>query len=286
MMSYQVIVGQLKARTAVHIGSGQETDTSDDLIRRDGAGKPVIPGTAIAGALRALLTRLGPRLGAGECKALAGDDGLPCPCGVCRLMGNINPSTEGEGAAASRLLVFNAALHGEESRPPTQVRDGVGIDRVSGAAARAGAVKFDLETLPAGTVFNLRLELRHTTPEDEALLAAALAEWQAGRLWLGGDVARGLGAFALSGLNFKALNLHNVANLMTFLRAEKPWEEAEEKAEWLAQSLARLDKTRSDNEYAARRWVSFQGTLQAEGPLLTTDTTIAGLYGFDHAPLL
>lgn len=286
-MAYQVIVGQLEARTAVHIGSGQETDTSDALIRRDGAGQPIIPGTAIAGALRALLTRLGPRLGAGECKALGEDDGKPCPCGVCKLMGNINPSDEGDGQAeASRLLIFNATLHGGQPDPLPIVRDGVGIDRASGAAARAGAVKFDFETLPAGTVFDLRIELRNTTPEDEQLLAAALAEWQAGRLWLGGNVARGLGAFVLKHVAFKALDLNDAANLIIFLKGDAPWERAVEKPTWLADSLARIAKTPSDNEHAARCWLDFQGTLQAEGPFLTNDPTAAGLSGFDHAPLL
>ena len=51
-MKYRVITGTLKARTAVHVGSGEGNDLADALLRRDTEGTILIPGTAIAGALR------------------------------------------------------------------------------------------------------------------------------------------------------------------------------------------------------------------------------------------
>ncbi|NLG83294.1 MAG: hypothetical protein GX493_01515, partial [Firmicutes bacterium] len=177
----------LRARTAVHIGSGRGNDLTDALVRRDATGRPFIPGTSIAGALRALLTRLAPRLGSEPCHALTRQEGS-CKCGVCKLFGDINPSDEpGAESAASRIVVYDAQLVGEDWA--TTIRDGVGSDRTTGTAARACGVKFDLEVIPAGSRFELRLELCDTEPEDEKLLAAGLAEWQAGRLWLGGRVA-------------------------------------------------------------------------------------------------
>ena len=290
-MTYSIITASLVARTAIHLGSGQESGVTDALIRRDGSGRPLIPGTALAGALRAMLTRLGPRLaGVGLCVALqhkAEDKAArqSCQCGVCRLFGDINPSDDsGSHSTASKVLVFNAQLAGEP--PPSAVRDGVGINRTTGAAARAGAVKFDLEVLPAGATFTLRLELRNQDAQDEALLAAGLAEWQAGRAWLGGRVGRGLGAFALQELTFAQLDLNQTDTLLAFLGADEPAAAAQPLAGWLADRLGQVTVTASPSPFAARRWFEVTATLQAGGPLLTNDTTTAGLTGFDHAPLL
>jgi CRISPR/Cas system CSM-associated protein Csm3 (group 7 of RAMP superfamily) len=287
-VTYSVITGRLVARTAVHVGSGEGTGTTDALIRRDAAGNALIPGTAIAGALRALLTRLAPRLGSPVCHVMTGAS-TPCDCAVCRLFGDANPSDEGDTLSqASHILVFNAKLDGSSG---TVIRDGVGINRATGTAARAGAVKFDLEVLPAGAAFDLRIELRGTSPEDEQLLAVALAEWCAGRAWLGGRVARGLGAFSLRELSYAARDLDEPSELMAFLCAPEPWVAARQVPGWLN---ARLDEARAqpvaaagdDHPSVVRCWVSFEGTLQAEGLLLSSDATVAGKAGFDNAPLL
>lgn len=289
-MTYRVITATLAARTAVHIGGGEGNDLTDALVRRDVEGRPFIPGTAIAGALRTLITRLAPRLGEEPCRVLSEkyeDRRKSCDCAVCRLFGDVNPSDEeGSTSAASRLLVFNARPAG--TLPCPLVRDGVGIDRVTGAAARAGAVKFDLEVLPAGTTFELRMELRDSSLEDERLLAAGLAEWEAGRLWLGGRVARGLGAFDLHNLQFKTLGMDTPTQILTFLRDDKPWQQAQLVDGWLKERLSSISLNAADGgpDAVVRGWLSLTATLQAEGPLLTNDTLAAGASGFDHAPLL
>ncbi|OQA15238.1 MAG: RAMP superfamily protein [Chloroflexi bacterium ADurb.Bin360] len=284
-MTYRVITATLTARTALHIGSGEGNDLTDALLRRDAHGQPLLPGTAIAGALRSLLSRLAPRFGSPLCAALTGS-GNSCACAVCHLFGDVNPTDEGDSeSAASRLLVFNAQLEGDS--PSSLIRDGVGIDRVTNAAARASAVKFDLEVLPAGAVFGLRMELRNAGSEDEALLAAGLAEWQAERLWLGGRVARGLGAFRLEHLEYKTFPLLLPERVMAFLRTDKPWEQAQVLPDWLTAQLALLHPVSDnrDSEAVAQGWVTLTGTLQAEGLLLTNDTLASGASGFDHAPL-
>lgn len=288
MNMYRVITGQLVSRTAVHIGAGEGNDTTDALLYRDARGNLLIPGTAIAGALRSLLTRLAPRFCTSVCKALDRDDGQPCTCHVCRLFGDVNPSNEiGKKVAASRVLVYNAQFSGAPTS--TQIRDGVGIDRVSRTSARTGAVKFDLETIPAGSTCELRLELRGTNAEDEQLLAAGLAEWQAGRVWLGGRVARGLGAFDLRNIRLVTRNLNDSNQLMSVLKADKPWEDAPEVSDWLSACVGQLGVSPSPTDKPlplACRWVSAEFILQAEGPLLTHDATTHGLSGFDYAPLL
>lgn len=60
-MTFQAITANLVLRTAVHVGTGNDTETVDDLLRRDNRGRPLIPGTAITGALRSIATRLAPR---------------------------------------------------------------------------------------------------------------------------------------------------------------------------------------------------------------------------------
>ncbi len=300
-MKYQVITGTLQARTAVHVGSGEGNELADALLRRDVQGCIIIPGTAIAGALRTMLTRLAPRLGGGVCKALAGADSdeKGCDCRVCRLFGDVEPSDEGNSAsAASRLLVFNARLS-ENSGSGTLIRDGVGIDRASGTAARSAAAKFALETLPSGAEFTLRMELREETPaeriQDEQLLTVALAEWQEGRAHLGGNVARGLGAFQLKDVCYYKRDLGDPDELMAFLRSSRPWQGVREEVNWFQDrldgamqrivDLNDIPQTTADLPIS-RGWAEWTFTLQAKGPLLTNDATAAGLSGFDHAPLL
>jgi len=285
---YKVITGKLEARTAIHLGSGQGNDLTDSLVRRNAQGQPFIPGTSIAGALRALLTRLAPRIGFGLCKALDRSGG-PCNCGACHLFGDINPSEEPDSESrASRVLIFDTFP--AQGEPQIMIRDGVGIDRKSGAAARAGAVKFDLETVAAGSVFELRMELVDSSPEDEKLLAAGLAEWQAGRFWLGGQVGRGLGAFTLSNLEYKTLGLDTPAQVLSFLKSDDPWQIASVQPDWLQDRVNSLDGNRcsfeSQPNTVARGWFLLTGILQADGAVLANDILTAGVSGFDHAPML
>jgi CRISPR/Cas system CSM-associated protein Csm3 (group 7 of RAMP superfamily) len=205
------------------------------------------------------------------------------------LLGDINPSDEGTLSQASRLLIFNA--ESSNTKPPL-IRDGVGINRVTGAAARAGAVKFDLEVLPPGVTFDLRMELRDPNAMDKQLLAAALAEWKAGRVWLGGRSARGLGAFKLEVVECVERDLNQPSQLMAFLNSPKPWDGDDVKPDdtWVETHLPTTETIapwpEENDVTVARNWVSFEGTLQAKGPFLTNDTTHAGLSGFDHAPLM
>lgn len=308
-MRFQAITATLKLRTPLHVGTGRGTETADDLLRRDARGRLLIPGTALAGALRSIATRLAPRLGdPNDCLALIGSDASTspaCRCLTCRLFGTVNPKDEArrEGESqeewlnrtgrATGVLIYDAVLETAD----VQIRDGVGIDRTTGAAARREHVKFDLEVLPAGAEFKLRIELDRRLGESEAiqskavqLLAAALAEWQAGRGVVGGRVARGLGAFDLNHVRFITRDLAKVDTLMTFLRDGPPWDaKDDEDSAWIAEkvkSVSVIPARAKPDLPVARSWALAEFTLAATGPFLTHDLTQAGRSGFDHAPVL
>ncbi|MBK7202470.1 MAG: hypothetical protein IPH87_18250 [Anaerolineae bacterium] len=71
-MTELLIIAALKMHTALHIGGMGGDHVTDDLVRRDAQGRLFIPGSAIAGPLRAILTRLASRLGSDPCQALRG----------------------------------------------------------------------------------------------------------------------------------------------------------------------------------------------------------------------
>jgi CRISPR/Cas system CSM-associated protein Csm3 (group 7 of RAMP superfamily) len=291
-MTFRAITATLRLRTALHIGTGQDSETTDDLLRRDARGRLLIPGTAIAGALRSLATRLAPRFrGEQLCQALKGPmTNQACQCLVCRLFGDVNPSEENEEASAARVLVYDAVL---ADVPGLQIRDGVGIDRVTGAAARRERIKFDYEVLPAGTIFKLRLEIDPRLPDEEKtlpLLASVLAEWEQGRGVVGGRVGRGLGAFDLTDVQWIERDLNQPNVLIDFLRNGPPWDTTDGDRNWLRKQVEdarqRVTTNHRDLSAVARSWALAEFTLAATGPFLTHDLMQAGRSGFDHAPLL
>lgn len=290
-MTFRAITAKLTLRTALHVGTGEDTETADDLVRRDVRGRLLIPGTAVAGALRSIATRLAPRFdGAKPCQALTGEQASEaCQCLVCQLFGDVNPREDTDVATAARVLVYDAVL---ETSPALLIRDGVGIDRVTGAAARRERIKFDYEVLPAGTTFKLRLEIDPRLGNEEKtlpLLAAALAEWEQGRGAVGGRVGRGLGAFELTDVQWIERDLTQTDVLIEFLRTGPPWNASDGDRDWLASKVdaARRLITRYTGDLpVARSWALAEFTLAATGPFLTHDLTQAGRSGFDHAPVL
>jgi CRISPR/Cas system CSM-associated protein Csm3 (group 7 of RAMP superfamily) len=299
MNKYFAITATLKSRTAIHIGSGKGNGTTDDLCRRDAQGFFLIPGTTIGGVLRSIATHIAPRIFGEEglCKALlptkeedAGttrsyNDGEPCKCAVCDLFGEINPSEDEDIGRASRLFVAHAKTANTQKR----IRDSVGIERKSKTSARAAQAKFDLETLPRGGEFELRLELEEAGAADEKLLAAVLAEWQEGRLWLGGRVARGLGAVELKDLRVVSRDLSDDDALVEFLKSDEPWSSETVDQDWRETRLNEARQLVPNGIIAtgaARSFASLKFDLRFKDLFLTNDTVLSTRSGFDHAPLL
>ena len=288
-MKFRAITAKLTLRTALHVGTGSDTETTDDLLRRDVRGRLLIPGTAIAGALRSIATRLAPRFGESPCQAIDNQSSSAvCQCLVCQLFGDVNPREDSDTATAARVLVYNAVL---DTIPSLTIRDGVGIDRVTGAAARRERIKFDYEVLPAGTVFTLRLEIDPKLPDVPKLLpllAATLAEWEQGRGAIGGRVNRGLGAFTLNEVQWIERDLNCPEVLIEFLHHGPSWHTTDGDRTWLTTQVQQARawvKPYQGDDPVARSWVLAEFTLAATGPFLTNDVAQAGRSGFDHAPV-
>lgn len=95
----------------------------------------------------------------------------------------------------------------------TEIRDGVGLDRDTGTAAKG--IKFDLEALPAGARF--AFEMIAEPDADLAVVALSVGELLQGNLPLGGRVTRGLGDVVLNDFTIHEVDLANPAQLVPYL---------------------------------------------------------------------
>lgn len=291
--TYCVISGNLKFRSALHIGSGRGEIGTDAPLRRNERGEIILPGTALGGVLRTTATYIAPHLNFKEsqqktCLALSrqqNNNKKPkvCGCPVCHLFGEIHPSEEQEGeigGRASRLWVYDAQL--VQSSDPF-IRDRVGIDRATGSAARAVHAKFDQEVIPVGADFSIQMELEDATEEDQILLAAVLAEWEAGRVWLGAGKGRGLGNAILSQVHCSKNLLENSKELLDYLKLTSRSNSTKEEIGWLAEYTS---QARNIAVPGKRPFVEVEFLLEMESLFLTQDSTASGMLGFDHVTLL
>ncbi|WXG41608.1 MAG: RAMP superfamily CRISPR-associated protein [Candidatus Freyarchaeum deiterrae] len=293
-MIKKIISGKLRALTGIHIGTGDRTETTDLPIFRDVIGDILIPGTAIAGALRTLTTRIAPHLGFDKCLALEPPSDDFCDCRICDLFGSINPSEDldEEKAKASKIWVYNAVL---TSDARTSIRDGVGIDRESKSSARTIRAKYDFEIVPKDSVFTFRIDLQdNVSREQECLLASILSEWSRGRGNLGGDVARGLGNMQLEDVKVYNLNLLSIDRLMTFLREDDLIKTGTEEKGWLSNHLdeakkliektVKEQKLNVDNDHLYNSFAQIDFTLQFTGGFVVNDILSSVRSNFDFCP--
>lgn len=211
------LTGTLVVEDPLHIGGLDATAVTDMPVARDGLGRPYLPGTSLAGALFAAL---------GEAES-------------ADWRGGVDPK---EGPQkASRLLIDDAPLRGEAV---TELWDGVGIDRLTGAAA--ARVKYDREVIPAGARFGLAMRFE---VEDDGELAAARRLMQRARLRLeaglplGAGVSRGLGRVRLDEARAEEVDWRDARAVLGYLasgrgtEAAALWQQAataEDGPRWLA----------------------------------------------------
>ncbi len=173
------VTANLLLLTAAQIGS-EDSTTCDTTFSRTADGLPVLYGTTLAGALRSHLADV-----------LGGYRSPSSAAQTNRLFGSTD---ESEGHESS-LICFDSVADTDLAA----IRDGVGIDHITGTA-RDGA-KYDRELLLPGATFPIRLDLivPGAANENELVgaLAIALNGLETSAISLGARRTRGLGAVAL-----------------------------------------------------------------------------------------
>ena len=219
IMRRVLVKGTFVLKSVAHFGGGN-SEVADMTLTRGADGSLLIPGSSIAGACRSYLAY---RLLGKEAfdyvdgiKVLAErDDQILREYELKRREHKVNISwlfgtgldeklsdTENDYLLRREgwqsALLFSDAYVLEESGPP-EIRDGVRIDAKTGQVfidQKKGA-KYDLETVPAGTTFEICLELviRKYVAERNLreLLNLILEGFKQGEILLGARTRRGLG---------------------------------------------------------------------------------------------
>ncbi len=175
-----VVLGDLVAESPLHLGGADDPAVDAPILTDRVSGRPLLTGTSLAGALRAYLADL-----------LAGYFAEEEPREVAKLFGGAPGDDKG---LPSPLVVYDSLRESAPGAPP-EIRDGVALDPASGTAEEHK--KFELEVLPAGARFEIRLDLAVLREADEArllaLLHAALGGMERGEVPLGARASRGFG---------------------------------------------------------------------------------------------
>ncbi|MGQ0838156.1 RAMP superfamily CRISPR-associated protein [Actinokineospora sp.] len=211
------LTATLVARTPLHVGGTHDDPYLDLTVARDGRGEPYVPGTSLAGVLRSWWDR---REGTDRTTAVWDGTARRDPDGG---------AGAGEPLLASLITVADAPLRARDgSAPVPAIRDGVGIDRRSGAAAYR--VKYEREILPAGTTLFLRLVAEDVeTGQDgrtalaDGLHALAAALRDEG-LVLGAATTRGLGRLvaAPGSVELRSADIRNRTGILAAITRGAP----------------------------------------------------------------
>ncbi len=209
--------GKICLKTAFHVGSGQASTLSDMALQRDALGRPYLPGSSLAGLLRATAQNLAPYLFSYQgCTPHQGEPDCP----ICSLFGYVPPKRQGavrnnaRMGAASRLFVEDGWSLGGL---PTirEVRDHVGLNRRRGAAQPQ--LQYDLEVAPSGSVFHFEISVEDPTANDLHLLLAVLDLWQEYGFEIGGRSTTGLGQGQLQPPTLYGLDFGDAVILRDYL---------------------------------------------------------------------
>ena len=184
-----VLEGTLVTESALAIGSGDPGAVADMGCLRDGAGRLCIPGSALAGALS-------------------------------------GPEARGEWGSIERasLLYVEDALLKPGAPEQVEVRDGVGLDRRTGAAATG--VLYARETVAKGSAFELQLRVEAVAGVLSAVdaqrwlndIAAELARG----CRLGAATSSGLGLVKLTKATMQWRGIGDRAGLLALLTGQTP----------------------------------------------------------------
>lgn len=246
-----VVTGTMRLETPAHFGNGDSDSLTDmPLLVDEVGGKPLLPGTSIAGALRNYLRECELGFGKPETKSK--------PTIASLLFGGFRGDDDGD---QSPLIVFDAPGHSNG----IELRDGVAIDPETRTAA--DEKKFDMQLLAAGSAFDLRFELAVSNGNGADLrnaLATALHGLESGEITLGARKRRGFGQVTVPEWHVRKYDLQTKAGLLAWLASDRDWQTAikEEGGETLADKLgATVSETNNRKVATLSATFTLDGTL-------------------------
>ena len=213
-----ILKGTLVALDPIHIGSSAKSTLDpvdvDSAVLKDSRGYPVIPGSSVKGVVRSWFESVLRGAGVDVCDVLdnkkcctaKGEDerkkcedlrrraemAYECSCEACRLFGGRE--------LAGKLQFKDCYLLGE---PSFEFRDGVGIDRETGAAKRGA--KYDFEIISKDSEFSFYLSAENLDEKQKKYFDFIVEGLKSGDLSVGGKTSRGLGRFAVKDINIEAV---------------------------------------------------------------------------------
>jgi CRISPR/Cas system CSM-associated protein Csm3 (group 7 of RAMP superfamily) len=188
--------GTLVAQTALHVGGASADLIGDMPLARNGKGELYIPGTSLAGPMRAWWA---------ACYGSKSAD----------IFFGRTPSKGSEDEGHASLITI---ADGQVTGTATEIRDGIKIDAETGAVE--DTLKFDREVLPCGTVIGLSIRFEETAAAQKenakvkfATLLKALSE---GQIRFGAAKTRGLGV-AKAELTATSVAMNSSADILSLL---------------------------------------------------------------------
>lgn len=214
-----VVTGELVLLTPTRFGGGGQTTSLTDmpLLLDPITNKPLLPGTSIAGAMRAYLREW---IMGYEEPTQENSGSLPQLL-FGEVVANVPPPQR--KSVESYLVVEDAYAQTLK----TEIRPGVKINPKTRTVKmeKKGGQLFDMELLQAGTTFPLRIEL--ALPEDEAkqvslkqALAVALTGFERGEIGLGARKRRGFGECKVTSWAVETFDLKQPDGLIGWLKGD------------------------------------------------------------------
>lgn len=199
------ITGTLIADTPLHIG-GVDGDADTDLaLAVNGRGKYYVPGTSLAGALRGWMTQI--------------FVDLDQPLDPQNIVNQYWGFQHNDSGHASFIIVDDAEIQLQNGT--IEIREGVGINRHSGTAAKR--CKYSRAIIPKGATFPLNITFDSQLEKLPDSLIQLLQALEKGDIRIGAAKTRGLGRIKLKDLNIKAQDLGSSVGIFdTLLQGGKP----------------------------------------------------------------
>lgn len=248
---------QVRFLSPLNVSSGEDEWTDADLLR-DGNGNAFVPGSSLAGAMRAYIRK---------------EKNEPC------LLGYTKKEKNGQDTGKMSALFISDLTFDEQ--PLSGVRDGVGLTAQKTAKSES---KYDMEILETGSRAHFFLELTVREKDDEAEMQQEIGKIfrgiKEGEIRLGSKKTRGFGKFEILSVAEKEYTKENYADYANAYQndswrgAENQLKEWMEKTDWEPSMVHIEVPLRMKGGISIRRYAAKKGEpdyVHLTRPALQTD---------------